>query len=282
MAINNKSNNTTKTLALTNDISNPNLLINPDFKINQRGQSTYKFSPGSDYSVDRWKVWNGSLTVNSDKTITLKNIVSGENCTIVQPLENIVDTSCVISAYVVDFSGECSIRSEDSTDEYQSGITVTKKGLITVNCKGCKMVSIAVIGNGFITLKYVKLEKGTVATPFIEPNPATELLKCKYFYSKLAIYTGYNIALGILGSYLYLPLNQKMRANPTISLNKSTITVAIPESNINKKYNIQSIELAYLYDNCIYIYIKTNPGYSTWTGRIVEDVIHISLNAEIY
>ena len=80
MAINAKSNNTIKTLALTNDISNPNLLINPDFKINQRGQSTYSISPGSGYTVDRWKLWNGTLTVNSDGTITLKNIVSGENC----------------------------------------------------------------------------------------------------------------------------------------------------------------------------------------------------------
>ena len=60
------------------------------------------------------------------------------------------------------------------------------------------------------------------------------------------------------------------------------ITVSIPESNTNKKYNIQSIEMAYLYDNCIYIYIKTNPGYGIWTGRIVEDIIYISLNAEIY
>ena len=41
MAINTKTNNAIYTLALTNDISNPNLLINPDFKINQRGQGTY-------------------------------------------------------------------------------------------------------------------------------------------------------------------------------------------------------------------------------------------------
>lgn len=88
--------------------------------------------------------------------------------------------------------------------------------------------------------------------------------------------------MGQSGSYLYLPLNQKMRANPTISLSKSTITIAIPESNTNKKYNIQNIEVAFLYDNCIYIYMETNPGYGVWTGRIIEDDMFISLDAEIY
>lgn len=32
--------------------SNPNLLINPDFKINQRGATSYE---KQGYSVDRWK-----------------------------------------------------------------------------------------------------------------------------------------------------------------------------------------------------------------------------------
>lgn len=121
MTVNVKTNNNTKALIEPDNISNPNLLINPDFKINQRGQNSYS-STKDNYTVDRWKLYNSTLTVNSDKTITLKNITNGVIGTVSQPLENIVDTPCVISAYVVDFSGECSIRSADSVC-----VTVTKK-----------------------------------------------------------------------------------------------------------------------------------------------------------
>lgn len=121
MTVNVKTNNNTKALVEPDNISNPNLLINPDFKINQRGQNSYS-STKDNYTVDRWKLYNSTLTVNSDKTITLKNITHGTMGTVSQPLENIVDTPCVISAYVVDFSGECYILSADSV-----GDKVTKK-----------------------------------------------------------------------------------------------------------------------------------------------------------
>ena len=45
---------------------NNNLLDNPWFTINQRGQSSYT----SGYSVDRWKILSGTVTVNA-KGITL-------------------------------------------------------------------------------------------------------------------------------------------------------------------------------------------------------------------
>ena len=278
MAINAKTNNAIKTLALTNDISNPNLLINPDFKINQRDQNSYSVSSGSGYTVDRWKLWNGTLTVNSDSTITFS---ASSSSSLVQYLENPCTEECYASIYVTNITGNISLYTEDSSGKY-TGNTKLKYGLNYTKFTGCKTFAIGINGGGSITIKYAKLEKGTNVTQFIEPDPATELLKCKYFYNRLAIYTGYNIAMGQSGSYLYLPLNQKMRATPTVSLNKSTITVAIPENNTNKKYNIQNIELSFLYDNCIYIYMKTNPGYGIWTGRLIEDDIFISLDAEIY
>lgn len=277
MAINTKYNNAIKTLALTNDISNPNLLINPNFKINQRGKSTYTFSPSSGYTVDRWKLWNGTLTVNSDNTITFS---ATNSSSLIQLLENPCTEECYSSVYVTSVTGTFSLYTEDSSGKY-TGDTLLKYGLNYAKFTGCKTFAIRT-NSGSITLKYAKLEKSTNVTQFIEPDNATELLKCKYFYNKLAIYTGYNIALGLTHAYLYLPLNQKMRINPTIELNKSSINVAIPESNINKKYNIQDIALAYLYDGGIYIYILINAGYGIWTGKIVEDNLIISLDAELY
>lgn len=53
--------------------SNPNLLINPDFKINQRGNSTYS-STGAFGTVDRWVGTNAKVDVNSDNTVTVSSL----------------------------------------------------------------------------------------------------------------------------------------------------------------------------------------------------------------
>ena len=53
--------------------SNPNLLINPDFKINQRGKSTYS-STGAGATVDRWLGTNAKTVVNSDNTVTVSSL----------------------------------------------------------------------------------------------------------------------------------------------------------------------------------------------------------------
>ena len=48
--------------------SNPNLLINPNFEINQRGSTTYT----TGYTVDRWKVAGATLNAKT-KTLSSPN-----------------------------------------------------------------------------------------------------------------------------------------------------------------------------------------------------------------
>ena len=61
---------------------NPNLIINPDFKINQRGQSSYT---GAVYGVDRWKgIYGAEIVTVVDDGIEL-NV--GNNQQIVQYIE---------------------------------------------------------------------------------------------------------------------------------------------------------------------------------------------------
>lgn len=60
---------------LGNKFSNPNLLINSDFKINQRGATSYE-SHG--YSVDRWKIWNCTVIPNTNGGITMINTLLQE------------------------------------------------------------------------------------------------------------------------------------------------------------------------------------------------------------
>jgi hypothetical protein len=70
------------------NVSNPNLLINGDFKVNQRGGS--KYTETGKYTVDRWKLVSGSVEV-VEKGIKL-------NGTIVQKLEHTPSMQVVASS----------------------------------------------------------------------------------------------------------------------------------------------------------------------------------------
>ena len=129
-------------------VSNPNLLDNPDFSINQRNVSGTISKAG--YFVDRWKLTNGTVTLNSDGTITL-------NGTITQVLETAVGTDVVASAS----AGTASYNNATKT--------------FTLTASGAKV-------------SWAKLEKGTKATAFITPDSAQELAKCQRYLQKLSAY----------------------------------------------------------------------------------------------
>ena len=128
-----------KDIAVTENMSNPNLLINPDFKINQRDISG-TFSKTGKYFVDRWKLVSGAVTINSDGTLTL-------NGSICQPLEDTAGTNVTASV-----SAGTAVY-DDTTKTF----TIMGKN---------------------ITLSWAKLEIGSTATLFSPPDPATELIKC--------------------------------------------------------------------------------------------------------
>lgn len=78
--INNLINGTTKvktaesadSATIAKNVSNPNLLLNGDFRINQRGKDTYTPKGSFTYCYDRWRLWNANSQVNTlTKTISL-------------------------------------------------------------------------------------------------------------------------------------------------------------------------------------------------------------------
>ena len=59
--------------------SNPNLLINPDFKINQRGNSTYSSTNSKKiYTVDRWNIYNANLNASTKGVSEVGVLISSE------------------------------------------------------------------------------------------------------------------------------------------------------------------------------------------------------------
>lgn len=198
--------------------SNPNLLINPDFKINQRGATSYE---QQGYSVDRWKIWNVTVTPSTSGGITVKNDKYADTGTFIQILENATEGDSTLSCYVTSVSGTVTMVADDSSQ------VVLKQGLNVVHTSNStKNFSIFLNRGTSITLKWVKLEQGKVATSFIAPNPAEELEKCLRFSRYIP--TIYCVPLrryiGDISNAraYYLPLGcvfeTKLRAKGTISL----------------------------------------------------------------
>lgn len=194
---------------LGNKFSNPNLLINPDFKINQRRASSYE---KQGYSVDRWKIWNVTVTPSASGGITVKNDKYTDTGTFIQNLENATEGDSTLSCYVTSVSGTVTMVADDDSQ------VILKQGLNVVHTsKSTKVFTIFLNQGTSVTLKWVKLERGMVATEFIAPNMAEELIKCCRFYQKLQVmYTTY----GVADQHYYhkLPLVTIFRANPTVSV----------------------------------------------------------------
>lgn len=194
---------------LGNKFSNPNLLINPDFKINQRRASSYE---KQGYSVDRWKIWNVTVTPSASGGITVKNDKYTDTGTFIQILENATEGDSTLSCYVTSVSGTVTMVADDDSQ------VILKQGLNVVHTsKSTKTFTIFLNQGTSVTLKWVKLEQGMVATEFITPNMAEELIKCCRFYQEPQVmYTTY----GIADQHYYhkIPLITVLRINPTVNI----------------------------------------------------------------
>ena len=160
--------------------SNPNLLINPDFKINQRGNETYtKDNQGpAIYTVDRWVVWNGTLDANS---MLLKAYDSGIGL-LMQRLENKINGIATVSFEVSSISGTLTALARGTSGNSLGEISVTQKGIYQFTANGEILdITFKISAGGSVTFAWAKLEHGSIATPFVAPNPAEELVKCLRF-----------------------------------------------------------------------------------------------------
>lgn len=200
---------------LGNKFSNPNLLTNPDFKINQREKSTYS-STGAGGTVDRWVGTNVKVDVNSDNTVTVSSLNGTGYYT--QHEESISYGKHTYSIYVQAITGtvKAFYKSKDSKD---NELGTLKQGLNTFTSvdDGFKSFFLSIAGGSSVTLKYAKVEQGSVATLFIAPNRADELIKCcRFFQSLQVMYTVY----GLADQHYYhkLPLVTILRVNPTVSI----------------------------------------------------------------
>lgn len=163
-------------------VSNPNLLINPDFRINQRGQSAYTVG---DYTVDRWKLLNanGSLTVTDSGVIASKNTGATGSAAFYQKLEvddsfgDVLSLSICIDGQI--YSSQLDVPASGNSTASLS----TPCGVWNLYRPGNSIIQlVCVLNENTAVINWAKLEKGSVSTPYVAPAPGAELAECQRFY----------------------------------------------------------------------------------------------------
>lgn len=202
-------------------ISNPNLLINPDFKINQRGQTEYT-SDG--YTVDRWRVINGNATVLDSGGVTIHSASSGGTW-FTQKFEKELEGVFTLSVKVSSISGKVNLTNSSNS------VIITSAGIYSVTLSNLSEFNMFIETGTSVTFEWAKLEKGSIATPFVAPNPTEELAKCKRYTSLVDLDS---LMLFAAGEFCYAQnyTDIQMRTNPTIRiLSKSSNDLIIREFN---------------------------------------------------
>ena len=165
--------------------SNLNLLLNPDFCINQRnfsGNASYE------YTVDRW--FANDISVEKLDTHIVLTRVGTSNPFFIQRFE-----PNYYQLYIEHQQITMTIMQSDGSAKKGTVIAPTFKsnGYASVNISdSCNMYiaslpsgecacGISFVAAGSLSVKWIKLELGNISTPFIPPNPATELLKCQRY-----------------------------------------------------------------------------------------------------
>lgn len=258
--------------------SNPNLLINPDFRINQREKNTYS-STGAGCTVDRWVGTNVQTVVNSDGTVSVSSLSGTGYYT--QHEENISYGKHTYSIYVQAITGtvKAFYKSKDSKDVE---LGTLNQGLNTFTSidDGFKSFYLSVAGGSSVTLKYAKVEQGTVATTFIAPNMAEELIKCYRFYQIVSIDMS-NISFDGNEGFIPFTPKAKMRIVPTLSywtnklyMRKSYTDMTLEELVFNRAW-VSS-------DNIIGVAFNVSYNRISMLTPINNHLDRFGLDAEIY
>ena len=162
-------------------LSNPNLLINGDFRVWQRGTSFNLSKNDVKYTSDRWKIW-----CNNDTPIKISNEnglkFEGSNSNLYYHFEdadfNKINNKEVTMSVMVDdnvytetfvYNGNNNWTELFENDKIQLAYNGTTKS-----------IELGLIKS--VTIKWIKLELGSVATPFVPRSYGEELALCQRYY----------------------------------------------------------------------------------------------------
>ena len=175
--------------------NNPNMLINPDFRVNQRGQNEYS----TGYTVDRWYIstdkCKAAPETNGIRLTATATLTSNTHAFWQNNEFPLAPGKYTLSLNVLEVSGVWSARirtvnaSGDYVNSYYTSVLHNGINKVSVDLSEGEYISAVSIGfnkgteaGNSLKLAWAKLEGGSLATPFVPPDPATELAKCQRYY----------------------------------------------------------------------------------------------------
>lgn len=233
-------------------LSNPNLLINGDFQVWQRGESFENVSPNV-YTADRWKntkLNTQNLSVEKDDN-GMKLTTTDSRTVITQYIERrLLNENYTLSLSVDGVKLSTTFRATDTSwltkDLYHNGEKVVVAAFQVQN-GNCTSIEIYIQKQSAV-LNWVKLEQGSVATPFIPRSYGEELELCQRYHQRLNLVPVYTTHSA--GNYYYgVKFIVNMRGIPTVTLidakdNSSNIVsdVSIVSTN-STTYQMSNVQL---------------------------------------
>lgn len=191
----------------SDNVYHPNLLINGDFQVWQRGESFDRDLLTDNslmYTADRWQVYRSTSSTNMTRMLVsktengMKLVIKGSGqARLVQTLE------CPKSLWGKDvtFSAKCDKPVEliigfrdDIKPTYGPGYNMGSKkssaSSVTYNVPyGAKSISVSFnliqTEDTTYNIEWTKLEVGTYTTQFVPKSYAEELRDCEYFYQEI-------------------------------------------------------------------------------------------------
>lgn len=221
-------------LAPKTALSNPNILHNPWFTVNQRGATSVTASNG--FIADRWRIYTTlasfEVTRNSDGYIVIDNTSGDAIITVFQKRTSTYIKSLhgkKVTASVMFSDG--TIKSGSITfDSTQSGTYYSDDDYaLNYNPTSGSILAIVVRAGKTATIKALKLEVGEISTLHLDPRPeyATELAKCQRYFIRLKNQSlGFGAAESANTISAYIQLPSAMRTKPNVTIGERIGAVA--------------------------------------------------------
>ena len=216
------------------ELANPNILINSNFKINQRGATVYN-SSNYGYSVDRWALTSGSAAWKNSRLVPKDNgsITVYNNYSAAIDVNQPIERGVIISGETYTLSATVdgvrkSVTFVADIDMSAASITFTNAVVEFAkfyNSNTDYRVILRTNAGEIVTFNNVKLEHGNIATAYVPPDPSIEIVKCQRFYHarRYEVPIIYNPGKGNYGGgQVNFPVT--MRVAPTIKITAASIS----------------------------------------------------------
>ena len=219
---------------LVNGAVYPNLLDNSDYKIAQAG---YNGAHGNTaYLCDRWSKYlvDGSMT---DDGMLLTP--SGAGAWIIQ-YKLLTDTglskgdtvTLTVRADGTVYSGSATLQIKSAAVDADSMVdTDDIRAAAFIPAGNTDQIAVYIVIKQTCTLTWTKLEKGSVATPYVPKCYGAELAECMRYFQPIAFSVGLDRA-----TYKYIPTLIPMRIAPTYTLQSISASGTLPAISTSNLY----------------------------------------------